>query len=267
MGRPLFPAPGVYTLSMNWRMTRDGRHEQVELVQINVESPPETDKAIIEMLKEDRCLANAMISPFNVPDGEAVERLKRIVKDHPQSSYSDYARFAIARALLRGVNPQYAYPADQITKQVDLLASSSTTLEKFRAALHDRFFDSWPLRCKADEVVNAVVNAKGGDKETYRAAVANLVRLVEATREDRVEAIKWLDQIRSKDFAFCANALVAKLGALLVTDPSGAKPVVEELDRDCRDCQEWLEIKEKRVHDDKEWAEFRLIPAEAAAHK
>ena len=100
--RPLFDKPGGYSVKVGY-----GRPWSEDLVAdpITMVVPkPEGDDALIcQMLAANPALAMAMMSPVHRPETTVIPALKKIVERFPESSYVNYARFALARWHMKGL--------------------------------------------------------------------------------------------------------------------------------------------------------------------
>ncbi len=124
-GQAIFEEPGEYLIKCRFRA--DPKHgEYIERVlKVHVLPPEGQDKAVCELLDKDAVLASALMRPVDAPDKEVFPKIKDIVERYPESSYADYARFALARGYLRGIgiSPHsqrvaWALAADQLEKVI-----------------------------------------------------------------------------------------------------------------------------------------------------
>lgn len=114
---PLFPEAGTYS----FRLYYDDE------LQIVVREPVGDDKLIVDQLRADPDLAAAMMSPIGRPPDEMLRSLERLVKLYPESTYADYARFALARhyanppgaGSLRNVSDDRKIYVGELLKRID----------------------------------------------------------------------------------------------------------------------------------------------------
>lgn len=100
--KPLFPEAGTYQIEC--RMPPNllgGGTKETDTVRvpakITVREPQGDDKVIYEMLKKDVELASNLLWPVNVPASNQLHKLLALIQAYPKSSYTPYAKFALAR--------------------------------------------------------------------------------------------------------------------------------------------------------------------------
>ena len=109
----LFDEPGRYFLKVGYPYGDSDLFTQVEF---NVIPPPAADVPIVALLREDAALRRAIVSKTETADADVCDRLEKLVAKYPRSTYSDYARFALARAALAaGDKPK----ARKLLEQID----------------------------------------------------------------------------------------------------------------------------------------------------
>lgn len=131
LGIPMFPEPGKYELKFEYPLDVKKKKFAEEIITVSVYEPLGDDKKIYDQLKADPKLASIMMSPVHVPSKALVSKLKKIMNDYPDSSYSRYARFALVRKAIHGtgedglghtedvmellykVRPTYAYSTNE----------------------------------------------------------------------------------------------------------------------------------------------------------
>jgi hypothetical protein len=126
--RALFPKPGTYTLRFHYQCDETkglgSDTTLVETLAIDVKEPPAADKPIVEALEKDPVLFAAMMGRM-VPDREPlVPKLQAIVRNRPESTYTPYAKLALARLYKEGVGAQSrrvgrAMAADELESILD----------------------------------------------------------------------------------------------------------------------------------------------------
>lgn len=117
-GRFFFPAPGEYRIDLEYRGAVSlGRNLEVKKFLIRVDEPQGVDAQVYELLKKHPTLVQHMLSchtsPYQLPDENTLSLLERIANRYPHSSYADYARFALARAYVKGPNPNAEATRDE----------------------------------------------------------------------------------------------------------------------------------------------------------
>ena len=66
-------------------------------LKINVRVPQGQDKDFCELLQKDAKLTSVLLWPVNVPTEEQLPKLRQVILQYPKSSYTPYAKFALAR--------------------------------------------------------------------------------------------------------------------------------------------------------------------------
>jgi len=101
----LFPEPGTYSFRL---------YDDDEL-RVGVREPQADDKLIVDQLRADPELAAEMMESIGFPSQEMLRPLARLAKLYPESSYANYARFAMARhyALAQGGGQLRDVPEDR----------------------------------------------------------------------------------------------------------------------------------------------------------
>src|SRR5262249_24329431 len=113
------------------------------------------DAAVFEILKKDPELAGAIMKPVDAPDEKVVEKLDRLLADHPRSTYADYARFRVARHCIRSkkdedqtwavkhlrrlVDRDFAYRPNAI---IALMKTGPDDYEELKDLMNREYFDS-----------------------------------------------------------------------------------------------------------------------------
>jgi hypothetical protein len=292
---PLFPVPGKYVITQFLRLRPPFN---VEIV-IPVTSPQGDDKLIAEELANDPFLAIAVMSPVHVPDPDAAEGLTRILQRYPSSSYADYARFALARARVKGVGSMMVELGLDRTREqmIDVLISSAANSigDDHQAAkdLQGWYFPGCAFRGKVADLIGQLVAVRHGPEAALREAAERLMPHVYVSEEDRAAAVQLLTQITNPDFAYRPNALILesiihrvdKLLRLKETDqhfrsretqrpvfwrlddPPRVKELTEELNRLYRDSDEWIDHMSYIIRSADEWRTFRVERLSPPARK
>jgi hypothetical protein len=117
-GSPLFTKPGRYTLTFRY-MSKDIS----TTLHLQVHEPQGADKAVADLLKDDAELADALMSPVSFVPESVFPKLQDLLKRYPKTSYTEYARFALARAY-RSVS---AIPSERVK-----VAMEADELDKIR---------------------------------------------------------------------------------------------------------------------------------------
>lgn len=287
---PMFPEPGEYRIS--WTGTNDyGRN-----VLVTVQAPEGADAAIYRLLQQDELLARAIIAPMNIPDSQTVAQLEAIVRQSPHSTYADYARFALARAKLRGWGRQALNDAlykslDHAAKELYKFLSDPRTQKRHIVwRVESLLYRHDPLRGQELRATEELEAARNGTENDRRKAAERWAPDFYVSADDRAAALAWLRQITRPGFAFRPHTLVIESRLLRIeqmlvlrkadTGPiwqttkrdqlfcefqhPTVKPVTDILNRDYRDSIEWIDEVLCSIKTEQEWRAFRVQPAPAA---
>lgn len=112
---PLLPYAGTYSV----------KFYELGAYDVVVRAPEGDDKLIRDLLHANPPLAAAMLSPINRPPEELVKPLQRLLKLYRESSYANYARYALARYYAG----YYGSPALRGTTEDERIAASSLLSE------------------------------------------------------------------------------------------------------------------------------------------
>lgn len=122
---PLFPEPGLYSLKFRYLLDAKTYTYKEAAIAINVAVPRGDEKVVFDLLKTDAKLATTLMQSVDTPDKTVVPKLKNIVERYPETSYAAYARFALARGYLKGIEVSpfservaFAFAADQLEKVI-----------------------------------------------------------------------------------------------------------------------------------------------------
>jgi hypothetical protein len=102
-GEPIFAEPGTYLVKCDYCVDNKQNKLIEKVLKVHVRVPGGQDKAVYDLLKNDRQLTSVLMRPVDTPAKETVSKLKEIIEKFPESSYVPYARFALARAYLNGL--------------------------------------------------------------------------------------------------------------------------------------------------------------------
>lgn len=117
----LFSEAGDYSLQFKWFLpflqSSDLLGEPTNIV---VRRPVGDEIRILKILQENLGLVAAVLSPCNIPKEETLPLLDDIVTQYPESSYADYARFALARWESRQALASLKHAAIIHLEQIDM---------------------------------------------------------------------------------------------------------------------------------------------------
>jgi hypothetical protein len=98
-GKPvqaLVPTAGDYEFHFSWHLR--GKRFESSPVKVKVREPKGDDLEVLKLLQQDADFGLMMMSYKGIPgSSRQVEQLQEIVSRYPESSYADYARFALIR--------------------------------------------------------------------------------------------------------------------------------------------------------------------------
>lgn len=92
---PVFDELGLYRIKCQYQKLE-------KEIQIEIREPRGDDRSVYEVLRKNGPLATVMLSGLDVPEPALVPKLKALLELFPDSSYTSYVRFALARSYLRG---------------------------------------------------------------------------------------------------------------------------------------------------------------------
>ena len=101
--KPLFPVAGTHyadykTPGSLLLQRKSPGSDSVRLsIAITVKRPQGVDKLFSDHVQRDHKLASLLLWPLNVPEAVQLPRLRQLIQEYPTSSYTPYARFALAR--------------------------------------------------------------------------------------------------------------------------------------------------------------------------
>ena len=263
----LFVDGGEYTVTISY-----GRHDEPKRtarITIHVREPRGDDAKICEQLSADEKLAVVMASPVHMPDEDQLPLLIELVERFPNSSYADYARFAIARWHMMGVGwvmeNREGGRKDVLKALRDVRQFRYLPREKqFEGIVRNFSFYHVHGRDKLlTAIVNRILDAGDHDLPARRKAILELVDFYTVSPEERAAAVAEMELITNPDFPYRPNVLIAMRAALGDTDPQRTAEIEEELNERFPDAIEWLEVMAGTMTD-AEWTAFRKrVPAEA----
>jgi len=269
-GEPLFPAPGTYVFG--WTFTREIRPKEMQhTLEVTVSEPEGDDKEAFDIVAKDPYLASTMMSASRAADLETTEALESLLKQYPKSSYADYARFALARARVKGLGDRLNSTQEGVSKSIrDYLSRSDWSDETLESQL------LVGLPCLPRERIKAMVKkamaARDAPEERREAAIAQLAAVHAVSQADHDAAVKLLGDIKNKDFPYRPNALVllAKLygyaadrykdkkTSMRWDEPERVKEITDELNRHYADSVEWVSEVSLTLRTVEQWRAFRV---------
>ncbi len=231
---------------------------------VTVKSPCGDDKIIFDMLTENSDLAFSLLSTIGEPDPDVIPQLREIVERFPESTYADYARFALARKELRGtgyymfVNGADDYTRDRLIKNIFTLFDSELTDEQLWRELDGNALYFGRLKGEKAEMFREALTVRAQPAAVRNEAITKLVGLTYVSTRERIAAVRWLDEIKSKDFAYRPNILIMKRIALLHTERAKKREIDTELEHDYSDSVDWITVQSDLITTQREWHDFRV---------
>ncbi len=226
LGDPLFTVPGDYVLKYeNGFRTKNGEWISYP-IGITCRAPAGADKEIVDLLAKRPGLRGVMMSPVVAADLDSRDELRSFIDRYPSSSYADFARFALARCYLRGVGYHLWQQAERNMRGYAKGIHDTLVDPKFREdldpqLLRGRVFGDSIFGWKKQEsaIIATAISARKAAPQQLDAAVERLAAFSRISKEDRGKAIKLLEDIKTKDFAYRPNALILLAVALRGVDP------------------------------------------------
>ena len=213
------------------------------------------------MISNDRILIDALLSPINSPDPDTTTKLRQIVEKYPKSSYRDYARFALARAVIKN-DRTLPFTRKEMIKKIVKFVQWQNGKKKSVEDVARVAWDSHPVRGVRKAAIEAVLESVGrGVDEVEAVTSTKLVDLCYPSSKDRMDAIICLNAIDHGRFPYGAEALILlrelQLDAGLIDEARKSESL---LDRDWYDNFDWLEEKSKSIESPEEWRKYRVRP-------
>lgn len=266
VGDPLFAAPGRYRISVV--LPRPRQDFPSLAVMVEVLEPKGAEKHACDALERDHKLRSALMSPIDVPGFSLAPRLEKFIDEYGQTSYADYARFALARHFLRGAGPR--------TRNQDTEDKIATSMHSYfnaaavesasdrRTLLRQRFrhfFFPAGFSEEASEAIDAMATAAAeSDEANYNSAARKLASLIHVSDEERRAGIRLLEEVKSstrQGFAYMPNVLVALKCTLEATGSERSKEIRDTMESSYPDA---IEVVEEIAHEAsaEKWRDFRV---------
>lgn len=261
--RPFFEEPGQYTLAWN-NYALSPVFTPSHQLDVNVSIPMGNDAAVYERLKKDRTTTSVMLSTYLIPDEPCLKVLEDVVSRFGDSSYADYARFALARGYfkfnLRG-KPRSREAVEQRVLKFIESEKADKEVPHIRGVA-GLFADcSIPLRGERREIAEKLSSAINFDQQVDPQLIRRLVNLKWTTDDDLQRGQQLLESIKNKDFPFYGNALILLRRLHKQRAPEKAGDVTAILNEEFADHYDWLaEIREEGISP-ADWRAFRVHKA------
>lgn len=264
--KPLFVQRGPYTMSIRYPLDPATQAQMTVEATINVGEPAGDERRACDALAADESLRNALLSPVDAPPLDVLPRLEEFLSDFSETSYGNYARFALARHHLRGCGESL---------RRDRLATLDFVKELSHIPLADRNADDlrrrvtqWASRRAAlNDEINAFIDeaVTGFMNRHPEYPFLKLASATGVTKPQREAAIELLDQVGlNESFAYMPNVLVAIKEAYAMDGPTGEWQQI--LRQYYPDAIEVIECLAADIPADK-WSTFRVRPVESDSTK
>jgi len=102
-GGAVFRHPGTYWMQVSSPVSGKRDTHVYKTIEFTINVPAGDDDIVHSLLKKNPGLIWALLHPINAPEKADLPLIKKIIKDHPNSTYATYAHFALARAWGKGV--------------------------------------------------------------------------------------------------------------------------------------------------------------------
>ena len=256
-GSQMFQSSGSEELIFAESWANESQLRSAPRLTIRVIEPTRAeDLEALVAIERDENLRVAVCLPLVGYEPKIFAELKQYVEKHPKSSYADYWRLAIAARIIgdRDAHLQdEAFWHEQLWPHVR--AGSVGWLSESSCLLPGR---------DREQIERALINAaalvKGSEGDQGR-AVELLQTLVRADADDRREAIKYLLQIESKEFAHYPSVLILLRKLYLIDEPVKAEELTRRLNEQYADNFEWLREQEAELTPES-WKKLRIKVAE-----
>ena len=268
---PLFPEPGSYELRVEYRLPDQANYPgylRKAGLKIRVPEPVGDDKIVYQLLKENQELAHELALPIHDPLDSVYDQIREIVQKYPESSYANYARFALARRHLHGTGYNlwdYLWSSGQSVKREQVKKLIEPYALKVNAetdidSLAREFGQNFGLRGiggrRLEEVRDAFASAK--DPRKRQDSVELLTDMLWVSPQDRRAAQRLLVGVLDRDFAYYPNVLASLKMSLLGGDREWEKRINAEMDEKYYDDFVWLWVRRHEITQRRPWRDFRI---------
>lgn len=260
--RPLFEQPGTYALATCNYAKDPIVFKPSHLVEITIATPMAEDALIYQMLKKDRVTAAMMLSTYHIPDELCMKKLEELIAQHPNSSYADYARFALARGHLKSNLIGRVRTREEVEKAVLRYIESERKANPVGPRLTGIaiFFGNTfvPLRGRRRELAEILAIACEHNRHIPPEVIQEIVNLKWASHDEVERGHNLLESISNKDFPYYANVLILLRRLCKLRQPAKVVKITARLDEQFYDHFEWLdEIREEGISP-ADWRAFRV---------
>jgi len=235
-GRVIFERAGSYQLQLPYR-------SMSKVVEVVVPEPKGDDLVFFRLLDKDLRLASYLMSPIIVPDWEVrvnretMAQIKELIERYPKSSYTDYARFALARYY------SYHYPVKGKTPEEESLEGAKAAVNLLEPVVAKSF----PYRAYCLVWLSSAY-ATAGQTEKAKKAWETALR-------EHADALVIIEHFASEMPRELVEKLHLRVKAILTA------PNVQELVKDPKIAKELSDILSDEDHKNalfaKEWLAFR----------
>ena len=263
----LFPKPGKYEIRFRYPMPRKpGKSQEFRESRliVSVQEPTGDDKIIYEMLRENQELAFELALPIYDPVDNVHDRIREIVEKYPDSSYANFARFALARRHLKGTGYTYwkrgkTTARGEIERYVRKFVERSVTEKKWSEAarkLGESISQRGISGTRLKKVRSALYAAH--DKSKREETINALTDMVWVSPADRRAAQRLLLGILDKDFAYYPNVRASLKMSLLGANPDWEKRIDAEMNEKYYDSFVWICMMRHHITQRRPWRDFRV---------
>lgn len=259
---PVFPRPGMYHADARYLLDPPSQTHLTLSAQIDVRQPRGREALACETVERDVPLRDALLSPIGQPPLDVVPKLRDFLAEYGDTSYANYARFALARHHLGGSGDQLRRNEHQLTALLATLRGARLDARSREDA--EDSLNQWARevgrRSALSKVVGAVRRAWNDSDEEFERSLGEVARLSRISKPDRDAAVSLLEEMRTladSDFAYLPNALVALKVATEPDDRPRSERIAELLRKDYADSVEALDELAYSIPAD-QWAAFRV---------
>lgn len=272
--RAVFPAPGKYTVQVlypiQYPVKHPIRYDSSRFLRaratVEVRAARGDENLAYTTLRENHDVVYAMLSIVGQPHARVEGDLMEILEKFPESTYADYARFALARKMLHGtgyVSLTNHEPFERFVHGFSALLTAKTESDQ---SLQELLAEE--LNGEGTEVIGKLVERRWAPSEELTKWLRAYYDLLHVSDEQRRRASALLRAIGPEaDFAYHPNVLCSLKFALEGIDPMSLALIDREMKERYYDAKEWVTIQNGLIpaKNCDEWRMFRIRKSDSTA--
>jgi len=269
--QPLFDGEQSPTLGVRCSDVRGPDQRDLEAsVALRAATPDEADRACSERLATEPRIARLLYDWHAIAEPAEIAGLERLVTTWPDSSYADYARFALARARLGAWGDRLP----QLTERLAIRAADRPYISLYGDVALLRLRNQVSPWVAPADWARYRGKIMAGSDQSFRARLAEgneIHSRLSASLAERKEALRLLDEIRRADLPFSAHALYLRYRAAELDEPEQLNDIAAMLERSHPCSLEWLTLLSQNYEhpgwkQTQAWVDYRVRTSTAAGH-